>query len=82
AGREHALTVAAGQTLLEAGVAGGAALPFSCAMGGCAACRVKLVAGEVAMDEPNCLTPAEADAGYVLTCVARPLTPVTVEVPG
>jgi len=32
------------------------------------------------MDEPNCLTAAEAAAGYVLACVSRPLGPVTVEV--
>lgn len=73
--------VAVGQTLLEAGVRAGAPLAFSCAMGGCAACQVRLVSGEVVMDEPNCLSPDEAAAGVVLACVARPLTPVVVEVP-
>ncbi|PKN57141.1 MAG: hypothetical protein CVU56_12415 [Deltaproteobacteria bacterium HGW-Deltaproteobacteria-14] len=80
-GRLFETVVAPGQTLLEAGVAAGAPLRFSCAMGGCAACRVRLVSGQVAMDEPNCLSPVEAAAGLVLACVARPLTPVVVEVP-
>jgi len=39
-GREHELVVAPGQTLLEAGLVAHVPLPFSCAMGGCAACRV------------------------------------------
>jgi ferredoxin-NADP reductase len=76
------VVVAPGRTLLEAGLSAGATLPFSCTMGGCAACKVKLTSGEVRMEEPNCLTPAEREAGYVLTCVSRPLGPCTVEVEG
>jgi ferredoxin-NADP reductase len=79
-GETRDVVVAPGRTLLEAGLSAGAALPFSCTMGGCAACKVKLTAGEVRMEEPNCLTPAEREAGYVLTCVTRPLGPCTVEV--
>jgi len=79
-GKETRLVAKAGQTLLDAGLAGGVWLPFSCAMGGCGACRVKLVDGEVAMDEPNCLSAAEHEAGYVLTCVGAALGPVTLEV--
>jgi hypothetical protein len=33
------------------------------------------------MEEPNCLTAEERARGQVLACVARPLTPVTLEVP-
>ena len=56
-------------------------MPFSCAMGGCAACKVKLVEGEVDMEEPNCLTPKERAEGWVLACCSRAKKPVTVEVP-
>ena len=75
------LVVATGETILEAGLRAGAALPFSCAMGGCGACKGRLTDGEVAMQEPNCLTAAERQAGYVLCCVARPRSAVTVEIP-
>ena len=33
------------------------------------------------MDEPNCLGASERAAGTVLACVARPLSPCTVEAP-
>ncbi len=56
-------------------------MPFSCAMGGCGACKVKLVSGDVASDEPNCLSAEEAKSGFVLTCVSRAAGPVTLEVP-
>jgi ferredoxin-NADP reductase len=79
-GIRHELVVAPGDTLLEAGLAAGAPMPFSCAMGGCAACRVRLVDGDVMMDEPNCLTADERRDGWILTCVARPLTRCTLEV--
>lgn len=76
-GRE--VSVAPGQTLLDAGMAAGEAMPFSCTMGGCAACRVRLLEGQVHMQEPNCLTAQERDEGYCLACIARPLSPVTID---
>jgi ferredoxin-NADP reductase len=78
-GSERAFVVAPGQTLLEAGLDAKASMDFSCAMGGCAACKVKLVSGEVVMEEPNCLTAEEREEGYVLACVGRPRGPVTLE---
>lgn len=78
---ERRFVVAAGQTILEAGLAAGAPMPFSCAMGGCGACKVKLADGEVDMEEPSCLTDEERAAGYVLACVSRPKCAAVVEVP-
>jgi uncharacterized protein len=71
--------VAVGKTLLEAGLDAGLPMPFSCAMGNCGECRVKLTSGEVRLDEPNSLTARERAQGYVLACVARPLSPTTIE---
>lgn len=79
-GRSRALVVAPGQTLLEAATGAGVEVPYSCTMGGCGACRVKLVEGQVAQSEPSCLSAAERAAGQILACVARPLGPCTVEV--
>jgi ring-1,2-phenylacetyl-CoA epoxidase subunit PaaE len=81
-GREHGVQVEAGQTILEAALAAKIDAPFSCAMGGCGACRVQLTAGEVQMEEPNCLSRNEREQGYVLMCVGRPLGPCTIEVEG
>src|SRR5690606_28522626 len=59
AGREVGVVVQPGQSLLEAGLAAGLPMPYSCAMGGCAACKVSLERGAVIMREPNCLAASE-----------------------
>lgn len=82
AGTEHGLRVEPGQTVLESALAAGIDMPFSCAMGGCGACKVRLVEGNVEMEEPNCLSRREREAGYVLTCIGRPLGSCRVEVEG
>ena len=79
--RTHRTVVLPGATVLEAGLAAGADMPFSCGVGGCGACRVKVTSGAVDVEEPNCLTDAERAAGYVLACVGRPCGPCSVEVP-
>jgi len=80
-GEELRVIAPAGKTLLEAGLAAGVAMPFSCGLGGCGACKVRVIEGEVAMEEPNCLSAEERAAGLVLACVAAPLRPCTIEVP-
>jgi ferredoxin-NADP reductase len=79
--RELGLVVQPGQTLLEAGLAAGLAMPYSCTMGGCGACRVQLERGAVVMSEPNCLSEREREAGEVLACIASPTQPCKVRVP-
>ena len=77
----RAVTAAPGQTVLEAGLAAGVPMPFSCAMGGCGACKVRLVEGHVEMEEPNCLSAEEREEGFVLACASRATRPTVVEVP-
>ena len=79
---EHGIHVEPGQTILEAALAANVDLPFSCAMGGCAACRVHLDDGQIHMEEPNCLSRAEREQGYVLTCIGRPLSTSKIRVEG
>jgi ring-1,2-phenylacetyl-CoA epoxidase subunit PaaE len=80
AGQTHKVSVPRGQTILEAASQAGLDVPFSCSVGGCGACRVKLVMGEVEMDEPNCLTDEERAEGMVLCCVGRPKGACALEV--
>ncbi|MBZ0116365.1 MAG: 2Fe-2S iron-sulfur cluster binding domain-containing protein, partial [Sandaracinaceae bacterium] len=79
-GRSAKVSVEPGQTLLEAGLAAGLPMPFSCAMGGCGACKGRLVEGAVHLEEPNCLSERERAQGLVLPCIARPEAPSVVEV--
>ena len=46
--------------------------PFSCKDGVCSTCRARLVEGEVEMGTVHGLEPDEIEAGYILTCQARP----------
>ncbi len=73
-------TALAGATLLEAGLAAGAPMRFSCGVGGCGACRVRLVEGEVDLEDPHCLNDEERRSGYVLACVGKPRGACTIEI--
>lgn len=79
-GSEKEVTVRPGETLLEAGLRASVALPFSCTMGGCGHCKIKVLDGDVATDTPNCLTELERQAGYALACCAYPHRRATVTV--
>ncbi len=81
--KRRSFTVQPLETLLEAGLRAGADMPFSCTMGGCGACKVKLDSGQVTLQEPNCLTDEERAEGYILACVTSPCSQlaVTVELP-
>jgi ring-1,2-phenylacetyl-CoA epoxidase subunit PaaE len=61
-------------SILDAGVAAGLDLPFSCKGGMCCTCRAKLLEGEVRMRKNFALEPADLEAGFVLTCQSYPLT--------
>ena len=78
--RSVGFTVEDGETLLAAGLRQHLALPFGCQSGGCASCRVRLLAGEVEYPiAPPALSPAEIDAGYILMCLARARTDLQIE---
>jgi ring-1,2-phenylacetyl-CoA epoxidase subunit PaaE len=63
-----------GETVIDAGERMGIEMPYSCRGGMCCTCRAKLVSGKVDMAMNYSLEPWEMEAGYVLTCQARPLT--------
>jgi ferredoxin len=74
------VVVEPGQTLLDAGLAAGLPMPYSCTVGNCGDCVVRLRGGEVTQNEPNCLTPQQKADGYVLACVSCPLSKVTLDI--
>lgn len=73
-GEEYEFEVAPEQTILEAGLQKDVDMPYSCQSGLCTSCRGKLLSGEVKMDEDAGLSANELREGYVLCCVAHPLT--------
>jgi len=62
------------QSILDAGNAQGAELPYSCRAGVCSTCKCKVVEGEVEMDSNFALEDYEVAAGYVLSCQSFPLS--------
>ncbi len=73
--------VRSGETLLDAGLRGGAALPFECRSGGCGVCRAHVLVGEVdaGVYQPGALSSEQRARGDVLLCCARALTDVEIE---
>jgi ferredoxin len=63
-------------TLLEQGVD----LPYGCRYGGCITCAAKLIAGEVDQRAQVALNNRQINNGYIVLCVARPLSDCTLEV--
>jgi ring-1,2-phenylacetyl-CoA epoxidase subunit PaaE len=71
-GSRYAFRVPEGRLVVDAALAAGVRVPYSCKGGMCCTCRAKLVEGEVAMLRNFSLEQWEVDAGFVLTCQAQP----------
>lgn len=67
---------APGESLLSAGLRAGLGLQYECNAGGCGACKVRLVSGEVATLWPESPSWTDADRrrGRVLGCQSVPVT--------
>ncbi|SFN24248.1 2Fe-2S iron-sulfur cluster-binding protein [Marinobacter pelagius] len=74
------ITMAPGQTLLEAALANDIPYPHDCTVGTCASCKTRLKQGRVREATPfgYTLSKAELDAGYILACQAFPRDELTV----
>ncbi len=58
----------------------GVDLPYGCKYGGCISCAAKLIEGEVDQRAQVALNNKQLSDGYVLLCVARPVTDCTFEI--
>ncbi|MCR9092356.1 2Fe-2S iron-sulfur cluster-binding protein [Algiphilus sp.] len=68
------------QTLLDAGLQAGIALPYGCASGTCGACRCRIRSGSAVEARPNrVLSDAERAAGYALLCQAHAHSDIVLE---
>jgi ring-1,2-phenylacetyl-CoA epoxidase subunit PaaE len=73
-GRQRSFTMAKTEPVLEAALAQGLELPYSCKGGVCATCRCKLREGQVDMDANFALEDYEVARGFVLTCQSYPVS--------
>jgi NAD(P)H-flavin reductase len=75
------LALRAGETLLDAGLREGLAMPYECRNGGCGQCKATLVSGAVDFGayQRDALPDAERAAGKLLPCTATALGDVELE---
>ena len=67
------------QTILELSEELGIGIEFSCRIGTCGVCKVKMTAGEVDQEVQDALDEDDKKNGVILACQAKPRTEVTVE---
>ena len=58
----------------------GVDLPYGCEYGGCITCAAKLTAGSVDQRRQVALNNRQIDNGYVILCVARATSDITLEI--
>ncbi len=68
------------EVLLDALEEQGVELPYGCRYGGCISCAAKMLSGEVDQSEGVALNGRQLNDGYVLLCVAKPLSDCTFEI--
>ncbi|HVL02042.1 MAG TPA: 2Fe-2S iron-sulfur cluster binding domain-containing protein [Dongiaceae bacterium] len=71
------------ETVLNGALRHGLAFPYSCKVGGCAACKCKLVSGKVKelTDKSYLLSKEEIQQNYILGCQSIPVSDVVVALP-
>ena len=76
---DHRFDCAVDETILAGALRASLLLPYGCRDGACGSCKSKIVEGEVdyGHSQSATLTDIEKKQGYVLPCVARPLTDIT-----
>jgi ferredoxin-NADP reductase len=67
------------QSILELSEEFGIGIEFSCRVGTCGVCKVKMTSGEVEMAVQDALEPEDKANGIILACQAKPKGAVTVE---
>jgi ferredoxin len=79
--RDHrVIPVREDEVLLDSLEAAGITLPYGCRYGACVTCAARLLQGEVDQSEGVALKPAQEAMGYVLLCIAHPLSDCEFEV--
>ncbi|BAY88069.1 MULTISPECIES: 2Fe-2S iron-sulfur cluster-binding protein [unclassified Tolypothrix] len=78
-GESHTLQVPENETILAVADQAGLELPSSCHAGVCTTCAGKIISGSVDQTDGMGVSPNLQKQGYVLLCVAKPLSDIKLE---
>jgi ferredoxin len=73
------IDVDAEEPIYKAALRAGIQLPIGCDYGGCITCAAKLISGEVRQPGASAINKRQSRAGYILLCVARPISDCVIE---
>jgi CDP-4-dehydro-6-deoxyglucose reductase, E3 len=78
---KHEFLVQAGETILDAALAAGIVLPYSCRDGACSTCRGRVISGtyDAGRSPARILPQQDLAAGYTLFCQAKPNSDLVIE---
>ena len=74
-----AYNISPDETLLESSERNGVLIPSGCRQGSCGTCATKLLSGNVQMEQTEALNDELRSQGYILPCVSRPLSDITLD---
>lgn len=75
------LNIHEGETVLELAETSGVDIPYSCRVGTCGACKVRLLSGETVMEVQDSLSDEDKRNGIILACQAKAQTNLEIEEP-
>lgn len=73
------VTVGPEETILDAALADSIPMKYSCTIGDCGECVVRLLEGSVKMASSNCLSEAQVEDNIILTCIGRPTSDTVID---